>query len=232
MRALICGAGIAGLTLARMLGGMGWDVRLIERAPALRGEGYMIDFFGPGFDAAENLGLLPRLRDLAYTVTELSYVDSSGKPRAVLNYRRMVEALDGRLLSLLRGDLALALHDGLGARVTTSHGCSVQAVDEGDDHVSVALTDGTHWSGDLVIGADGIHSTIRRLVFGPDSAYLRYLGFHTAAYIFSDHQLRQRLGDQFAMTDSVDKSVGLYAIRDGQNCRLHRAPDPRSRHPG
>ena len=65
MRALICGAGIAGLTLARMLDGMGWDVRLIERAPALRGEGYMIDFFGPGFDAAQNMGLLPGLRDLA-----------------------------------------------------------------------------------------------------------------------------------------------------------------------
>lgn len=42
----------------------------------------MIDFFGPGFDAAETIGLLPRLRELAYNVTELNYVDRSGRPRA------------------------------------------------------------------------------------------------------------------------------------------------------
>ena len=65
MRALICGAGIAGLTLACLLDRMDWDVQLVERANSLRREGYMIDFFGPGFDAAENMGLLPRLRQLA-----------------------------------------------------------------------------------------------------------------------------------------------------------------------
>jgi 2-polyprenyl-6-methoxyphenol hydroxylase-like FAD-dependent oxidoreductase len=83
MRALICGAGIAGLTLTCLLDRMGWDVQLVERANSLRREWYMIDFFGPGFDAAETMGLLPRLRELAYNVTELNYVDRSGRPRAV-----------------------------------------------------------------------------------------------------------------------------------------------------
>jgi 2-polyprenyl-6-methoxyphenol hydroxylase-like FAD-dependent oxidoreductase len=228
VRVLICGAGIAGLTLARVLDGRGWDVRLVERAPALRGEGYLIDFFGSGFDAAEALGLLPRLRELAYTVNELNYVDIAGRPRAVLDYQRMVDALGGRLVSLLRGDLALALHEGLSERVVQSYGCSVQAVDERADQVNVTLTDGSRWSGDLVVGADGIHSTIRRLAFGPDSGYVRYLGFHTAAYIFADPQLRRRLGNQFAMTDSVAKSVGVYPIRDGRIAvfTVHREGDP------
>ena len=227
MRALICGAGIAGLTLACLLDRMGWDVHLVERANSLRREGYMIDFFGPGFDAAETMDLLPRLRELAYDVTELNYVDRSGRPRAALGYQLMVKSLDGRLISLLRGDLALALYEGLSQRVEQSYGCSVQALEERADEVTAALTDGTRWSGDLLIGADGIHSTIRELAFGQESNYLRYLGFHTAAYIFADPDLHKELRGQFAITDSADKTVGLYPIRDGRIAAFtaHRTPD-------
>jgi 2-polyprenyl-6-methoxyphenol hydroxylase-like FAD-dependent oxidoreductase len=63
-----------------------------------------------------------------------------------------------------------------------------------------------------MIGADGIHSTVRKLAFGPESNHLRYLDFHAAAYTFADPELRKKLGEQFALTDSVDKTVGLYAI--------------------
>jgi 2-polyprenyl-6-methoxyphenol hydroxylase-like FAD-dependent oxidoreductase len=184
--------------------------------------------FGPGFDAAETMGLLPRLRELAYTVTELNYVDRSGRPRAALDYQRMVDSLDGRLISLLRGDLALALHEGLSERVMQSYGCSVQALDERADEITVTLSNGTRWSGDLVVGADGIHSAVRELAFGPESDYVRYLGFHTAAYTFADLQLHQRLGQQFAITDSMEKTVGLYAIRNGRIAvfTAHRTPDP------
>jgi 2-polyprenyl-6-methoxyphenol hydroxylase-like FAD-dependent oxidoreductase len=216
MRALICGAGIAGLTLAWLLDRMGRDVQLVERANSLRREGYMIDFFGPGFDAAETMGLLPRLRELAYTITELNYVDRSGRPRAALDYQVMFNSLDGRLISLLRGDLALALYERLSQRVVQSYGCSVQALDERAEGVTATLTDGTRWSGDLVIGADGIHSAIRELAFGLESNYLRDLGIHTAAYTFADPVLRKKLGEQFAITDSVDKTVGLYPIRNEQ----------------
>jgi 2-polyprenyl-6-methoxyphenol hydroxylase-like FAD-dependent oxidoreductase len=187
----------------------------------------MIDFFGPGFDAAETMGLLPRLRELAYTITELNYVDRSGRPRSALNYQLMVNSLDGRLISLLRGDLALALYEGLSQRVVQSYGCSVQALDERADEVTAVLTDGTRWSGDLVVGADGIHSAIRELAFGPESKYLRYLGIHTAAYTFADPGLHKKLGNQFAITDSVDKTVGLYPIRDERIAvfTAHRTPD-------
>ena len=98
VRALICGAGIAGLTLARLLSQQGWSVCVAERASALRREGYMIDFFGPGFEAAEAMGLLPRLRQLAYQVSEVSYVDRNGRPRAALDYERIAGSLKGQML--------------------------------------------------------------------------------------------------------------------------------------
>ncbi len=164
---------------------------------------------------------------LAYNITELNYVDRSGRPRAALDYQLMVNSLDGRLISLLRGDLALALYEELSQRVVQSYGCTVQALDERADEVTAALTDGTRWSGDLVIGADGIHSAIRELAFGPESNYLRYLGFHTAAYTFAHPELHKKLGEQFAITDSVDKTVGLYPIRNERIAvfTAHRTPD-------
>jgi 2-polyprenyl-6-methoxyphenol hydroxylase-like FAD-dependent oxidoreductase len=148
----------------------------------------------------------------------------------------MVNSLDGRLISLLRGDLALALYERLSQRVVQSYGCSVQALDERAEGVAATLTDGTRWSGDLVIGADGIHSAIRKLAFGPESNYLRYLGLHTAAYTFANPELHKKLGQQFAITDSVDKTVGLYPIRNEQIgvFTAHRTsdsafpPDPRA----
>ena len=224
----MCGAGIAGLSLAAQLARQGWEVLLVERASRPRDEGYMIDFFGPGYDAAQAMGLLPQLRGCAYTVPEVSYVDQRGRVRATIDYAQIARSLDGRLLSLLRGDLAAALSDQLTPRVERRFGCSVRSVDEHPDRVEVTLTDGSPWSGDLLIGADGIHSTVRELVFAPESTCLRYLGFHTAAYTFAEPELHGMVGGRFAMTDSVDHAVGLYGIRGGRVAvfTVHRSADP------
>jgi 2-polyprenyl-6-methoxyphenol hydroxylase-like FAD-dependent oxidoreductase len=228
MRVLICGAGIAGLTPARLLSQQGWSVNLVERTDALRREGYMIDFFGPGFDAADAMGLLPRLHELSYSVSQVSYVDRNGRQRAALDYKRMARSLNGRLLSLLRGDLALALHEGLGPRVNLRYNTSVHAIDETPDGVNATLTDGSRWHGDLLVGADGIHSVVRSLAFGPESECLRFLGFHTAAYTFSDPDLHQRIGDRFAITDSRNRAIGVYGLRNRRIAvfAVHRTAEP------
>ena len=77
MKAVICGAGIAGLALARQLSTHGWEVVVLEKAPGPRTQGYMIDFFGAGYDAAEAMGVLPRLRELGYRVEEARFVDTT-----------------------------------------------------------------------------------------------------------------------------------------------------------
>ena len=83
IKAIVCGAGIAGLTVAGQLANKGWQVTLLEAAAERRTQGYMIDFFGPGYDAAEKIGILDRLRELRYPITEARFVRPNGRRQSV-----------------------------------------------------------------------------------------------------------------------------------------------------
>ncbi|WP_340559455.1 FAD-dependent monooxygenase [Streptomyces sp. GSL17-111] len=224
MKAVICGAGISGLALAGRLERHGWDVVVLEKAPGPRSQGYMIDFFGPGYDAADAMGVLPRIRELGYRVREAAYFDETGRRRAGLDYRRFADALGGRLLSIMRPDLETALREHLSPAVDLRHGTGPASVDAHPDGVHLTLTDGTALNADLLVGADGVHSTVRRLVFGEEDRYLRHLGFHTAAFLFTDPELRARVRDRFALTDTTGRQMGFYSLRDGRTAAfaVHR----------
>lgn len=228
MRAVISGAGIAGLSLAQRLSHHGWDVTLVERAPGPRDQGYMLDFWGLGYDAAEQMGLLPRLRDLSYHVNGADYLDASGRRRARLSYGSFATAVHGRLLSLMRPDLEAALREQIEDRTDVRFGTTVTGVDQEGGRVTVTLSDGNILDVDLLAGAEGVHSALRQSVFGDESQFFRYLGFHTAAYIFEDPVVHRRVAGRFALTDSVDRMVGLYGLRDGRVAvfAVHREPDP------
>ncbi|MGJ7905947.1 FAD-dependent oxidoreductase [Actinopolyspora sp. H202] len=228
MKAIICGAGIAGLTLARELCERGWEVVLLERSPAPRTQGYMIDFFGPGYDAAETMGLLPRLHELAYRVPEACFVDRNGRTRARVDFERFTEALSSRMVNILRPDLERALRENLPAEVDQRFSTGPAHIANRSDGVRVTLTDGRELDADLLVGADGVHSTVRTLVFGEERNHLRYLGFHTAAFTFHDPEIHARLGDRYFLTDSVDRQIGLYGLRDEKVAvfAVHRTNEP------
>ncbi|MDR6415273.1 FAD-dependent monooxygenase [Pseudarthrobacter sulfonivorans] len=226
MKALVVGAGIAGLVTARQLGLAGWDVEVLEKSPAPRPDGYMMDFFGPGVAAAERIGLYPRLAAAAYRVEAAEYVDAAGRTTCRLDYDRFGRLAGGNVLSLLRPDMEraalAALDDVPPGKVRVRYGATVSLVVNDDDGVRATVADAPDvtLAADVLVGADGIHSGVRAQLFGPEEEYLRPLGMRAAAFIVTDPQLNARFRDRFVLTDSIGRVAGLYSLRSDEVAAL------------
>ncbi|MEV0354679.1 FAD-dependent oxidoreductase [Nocardia sp. NPDC050697] len=181
-RVLVVGAGIAGLATALRLRRAGWEVVVIERAPARRSGGYLVNLHGPGYDAAERLGLLPALtpRDIGFFTSVLVHADGREKLRLPA---AVAEAAVGvRALTLLRGDLESVLYESVAELAEIRFGTTVEAVTQGADEVVATLSDGSTVHADLLVGADGVHSRVRRLTFGPEAGHVVDLGHVVGAF--------------------------------------------------
>lgn len=228
MKAIVCGAGIAGLSTAFWLARGGWDVLLVEKARGPREEGYMIDFFGSGYDVAERMGLLTRLIDIAYRPPRVEWVNRDGREQASLEYDLFRKVLKGRVFSLMRGDLERTLYESLPAKIELRFNETIAEMHSIRGGVDLTFSGGERMRCDLLVGADGVHSRVRTLVFGPEAQYLRYLGFHTAAYLFENASVREALAGRFLIHSVPKREVGLYALRDGRIASffVHASPDP------
>jgi 2-polyprenyl-6-methoxyphenol hydroxylase-like FAD-dependent oxidoreductase len=165
MRIIINGVGIAGPTLAYWLRKSGHEVLLVEAAHELRRGGYIIDFGLMGYDIAEKMGLIPRLRELGYRVSETRLVNRQGRTNASLSIDSLARLTHDRYVSLLRSDLAATIYDALDGTVETIFGDSVASIEEATQGVRVGFDHASPREADLVIGADGLHSRVRELVF-------------------------------------------------------------------
>ena len=178
MRVLISGASIAGPTLAYWLDRYGFDVTVVEVAPALRSGGYAVDFRG-GVQLAilDRMGLLDRVRSHQTGGHPARFVDGTGA--TVLS---MPREFTGGNLEIQRADLSRLLYDHSRERVDYRFGDSIAALDQTPEGVEVTFDHAQSDRFDLVIGADGLHSRVRRLAFGPEDAYVRHLGYYIAGW--------------------------------------------------
>ncbi|MEU7675218.1 FAD-dependent oxidoreductase [Micromonospora taraxaci] len=167
-RAVIVGAGIAGLATALRLARDGWHPLVVERSPTRRSGGYLVNLLGTGYDAAEGLGLVPALSDRALGPFTTVLVRGDGRPKLTVPAAVAEAALGPRTMTVFRGDLETALYEAVRDRVEIRFGTTVSTIDSTDDRVRISLSDGTTEDADLLVGADGVHSATRTATVGPD----------------------------------------------------------------
>lgn len=162
---LISGASVAGPTLAYWLHRHGFNPTVIERTPTLRKGlgGHAIDLFGPAVDVAERMGILPSVM-AARTQTELISFERSGRSPVKVDFSRLVAGISDQHVEIMRGELTSILYEATRDDVEYVFGDSIRTLDEGSEGVKVTFEHGPPRTFGLVVGADGLHSNVRRLV--------------------------------------------------------------------
>ncbi|MFI6045941.1 FAD-dependent oxidoreductase [Nocardia sp. NPDC051321] len=177
---LISGAGVAGSTLAYWLARRGYEVTVVERAAALRSSGNPVDVKGPAVAVAERMGIMPRLRAAGSAVDRMTFVDAAGKPVGRVPLAAFQGSSGDREVEVPRADLAAILLEASRTEAEFVWGDTVTALTQDGDGVDVTFAGAPARRFDLVIGADGLHSTVRRLAFGPEREFVRHKGMYVA----------------------------------------------------
>lgn len=210
---LINGAGIAGPALAFWLSRKGYRVIVLEIAPGIRPGGQTVDLRGSGGDVVERMGLLDQMKARALEQKGAAWVRSDGSRRAQMP----VTAFHGNglvsKLEILRGDLTAVLYEATRGDVDYRFGASIAALEETDDSVVVTLADGTRLPVDVLVGADGPHSAVRRIAFGPEERFIRPIGGYNAWFSAPD-------------TVGLDGWFLLYQAPGGLNASMRPSHDP------
>jgi 2-polyprenyl-6-methoxyphenol hydroxylase-like FAD-dependent oxidoreductase len=167
-RTVIVGAGVAGLATALRLARDGWQPLVVERAPARRSGGYLVNLLGAGYDSAERLGLTPTLSERALGLFTTVLVRADGRPKITVPAAVAEAALGPRTMTVFRGDLETALYEAVRDHAEIRFGTTVSTVNQDTERVEISLSDGTTENADLLVGADGLRSATRTAIFGPD----------------------------------------------------------------
>ncbi|MFF0587197.1 FAD-dependent oxidoreductase [Streptomyces sp. NPDC003781] len=243
LKVLICGGGIAGQALAYWLARGGHRVTVVERFPALRATGAQVDLRGQGIDAVERMGLLDAVRSRLVDEAGVALVDGRGRKRATIMANtsgRGRQTLTSEY-EIMRGDLVRLLHDATRQDVDHVFGTSVERFEQDATRVVAHFSDGSSEDFDLLVGADGQGSRIRRAVLPPGAPdpYWR-VGIHMAYWfvprIASDSNIRDTYnapGGRMIMRRShnPDETQVYFVLRErsAEASAVHREPVERQK---
>jgi 2-polyprenyl-6-methoxyphenol hydroxylase-like FAD-dependent oxidoreductase len=214
MRVLISGAGIAGLTVAYWLRRYGFTPTIVERAPSLLTGGYKLDVRGTALQVLRRMGIHDAVLAASTDMQGAMLVDKDGN---VVN-EMSGDAFGHRVgedLEIVRGTLCQILMD----RISDAEfifGNSIQAISQSSDRVQVEFTKGNPREFDLVIGADGLHSNVRGIVFGDESRFIRDLGLYLCVYAVPNYLNLDRMEMQYS---ELGRVAAIWSSRGDANIK-------------
>lgn len=228
MHVLVSGASVAGPALAYWLTRYGFDVTVVERAPALRKTGgHAVDLFRPAMDIVEKMGLLAPVTARKTGIDRLS-VRVEGRERPIeVEIGKVMAAVSDRHVEIMRDDLSEVFHDATRHDVEYVFGDSIASIGQDGE---VSFDSGARGRFDLVIGADGLHSNVRRLVFGPESAFAHWAGAYLA--VVSVPGYPGLVDGRTECLVGVGRMAGIGAVHldDARAVFLFRTPEPLDYH--
>jgi 2-polyprenyl-6-methoxyphenol hydroxylase-like FAD-dependent oxidoreductase len=215
-RALVVGLGISGIASAIALKQSGWEPVIVEKAPARRRGGYFIGLFGLGRIAADHLGALPGLHDRRSPASQNFAIDRTGIIGDTLGFADA--PADFGPWMMLRGDVEQATFDALPDDVEIRYNTRPVDVWQNASGVRVTLEDSatgerTQEEYELLVGADGIHSQVREMVFGPAQKYLHELGTMICAFELPENPPGLK-PDQGVILTEVGKAFWVFPFAD------------------
>ena len=214
MRILISGASISGPVLGYWLTRYGFDVTIVERAPALRKTGgHAVDLFRPAMEISEKMGVLPGIEALATGTEALTMYRQGARRAARIDLTKVVGAASDRHVEIMRDDLSAAYYDAGRDHVEYLFGDSITDI---SPHGEVTFELAAPRSYDVVVGADGLHSNVRRLVFGEDAGRTQFLGGYLAVLSVPKTLARER---EMVVHLGVDRLAGIYTAQPLDDAR-------------
>ncbi len=202
------GASIAGPVLAYWLNLYGYAVTVVERAPTLRKTGgHAVDLFRPAMEISERMGALPRIEELATGTNRLIVTRTGAAGPVEIDLTKVFSAASDRHVEIMRDDLSEIYHDAARHDVEYVFGDSITAISPDGD---VTFENGAPRRFDLVVGADGLHSGVRRLVFGDEARHSHLAGAYLA--VLSVPKELGRNGEM-RMHIGVDREAAVYSAR-------------------
>ncbi|MFG2566205.1 FAD-dependent monooxygenase [Streptomyces sp. NPDC048567] len=215
MRILVSGAGIAGPVLAHWLTRYGFEVTVVERAEALRRTGgHAVDLFRPAVDISERMGVLPRIEERATGTDRISVLREGALRPVRADLTKIFGGASDRHVEVMRDDLTTVYYDATRDDVEYLFGDSVTSVAPGG---AVTFEHAAPRRFDLVVGADGLHSTVRRLVFGAGAGRSSFLG---ACFAVLGLPNVSGLDGELLMHVGVGRTAGAYGARHLDDARV------------
>jgi 2-polyprenyl-6-methoxyphenol hydroxylase-like FAD-dependent oxidoreductase len=212
---LISGASIAGPALAYWLDRYGFEVTVVERAPTVRSGGYPIDVRGTAVDMVEGMGLLPRLRAAHIGSRALSFVDAKARVIGSIPAYDLTSNQAGREVELPRGALTTLLYELTEERpIRYRFSDSIDTLEDDGSGVEIRFKSGDRHRYDVVIGADGLHSRTRRLVFGPEQRFNHSLGRCFTIFSMPNDMGLSHGGIVYG---EAGRCAGAFAVRDSKD---------------
>jgi 2-polyprenyl-6-methoxyphenol hydroxylase-like FAD-dependent oxidoreductase len=227
MQVLISGASVAGPVLAYWLADYGFEVTVVERAPTLRKTGgHAVDLFRPAMQIVAKMGLLEQVRGKS-TGTQTLVIHRAGASPVIIDLGKVYTAVSDDHVEIMRDDLSEIVYDATGDKAEYVFGDSITSI---SDDGEVGFEHGPPRRFDVIVGADGLHSNVRALIFGPEADFSTWIGAYLSVVSMPNYLNLDGVMEAIA---EVGRIAGVYSaahLDDARAVFLFRTPEPLQYH--